>query len=208
MRKWAQFTPWAHLTTLVGPQPHLYSIAWDPTYHLRWTEPSKAPNFYFQSHNNERRQAFRDIQSNGYTWGNLVLVWRVTYVPGLDGEIELCGNSCSSVYCKNHLAKIPIKGCRIPMPCKPCGREVQSDIHICWSCGWERVWKRLLLSQLLAVRTLGMACYIAMMSSQSILLYTTHSEALLLNFRGFPGCVGEFFSSGLSILWAFRRTSW
>ena len=54
------------------------------------------------------------------------------------GERALCGKSCCGTYCKVHLSKI-WQGRKIPVPCKSCGRGVQSDIQLCRTCGRDKV---------------------------------------------------------------------
>ena len=81
------------------------------------------------------------------------------------GELEICGKSCCKKYCKFHLAKIR-KGRKIPVPCRSCGKGVQSEIELCRACGrdklrhqhiaMEKKSKRqfnLVLEQLLVVQT-------------------------------------------------------
>ena len=58
------------------------------------------------------------------------------------GEKELCGKSCCNQHCKVHRARLR-KGSRIPVPCKSCGKGVQSEIQLCRACGRENVRYRL-----------------------------------------------------------------
>ena len=54
------------------------------------------------------------------------------------GERGLCGKSCCGTYCKVHRFKIR-QGSKIPVPCKSCGRGVQSNIQLCRACGRDKV---------------------------------------------------------------------
>ena len=54
------------------------------------------------------------------------------------GETENCRKSCIGVYYKVHLARIRRKS-KIPVPCRSCGKGVQSEIHLCQVCGRERI---------------------------------------------------------------------
>ena len=56
-------------------------------------------------------------------------------------EERLCGRSCCQKYCKVHLAIIR-KGRKISVPCRICGRGVQSEIELCQGCGRGKVWLR------------------------------------------------------------------
>ena len=56
-------------------------------------------------------------------------------------EERLCGRSCCQKYCKVHLAIIR-KGRKISVPCRICGRGVQSEIELCRGCGRGKVWLR------------------------------------------------------------------
>ena len=54
------------------------------------------------------------------------------------GETEVCAKSCCQKYCKIHLARIR-KESKIPMPCRSCGKGIQSEIQLCRACGRDRV---------------------------------------------------------------------
>ena len=54
------------------------------------------------------------------------------------GETKVCGKSCLGEYCKIHLARIR-NSSKVPVPCRGCGKGVQSDIHLCRACGRDRV---------------------------------------------------------------------
>jgi len=44
------------------------------------------------------------------------------------GEPEVCGKSCCQKYCKIYLARIR-RGSKSPVPCRSCGKGVQSEIQ-------------------------------------------------------------------------------
>ena len=57
------------------------------------------------------------------------------------GDTENCKKSCIGEYCKVHLARIRRKSI-IPVPCRSCGKDVQSEIHLCQACGRDKVHHR------------------------------------------------------------------
>ena len=54
------------------------------------------------------------------------------------GEADICGKSCCQKYCKVQLAKIR-KGNNIPVPCRFCGNDIQSEIELYQACGREKI---------------------------------------------------------------------
>ena len=53
------------------------------------------------------------------------------------GKTENCKKSCFGEYCNVHLARIS-KESKIPVPCRSCGKGVQSEIHLCQACGRDK----------------------------------------------------------------------
>ena len=57
------------------------------------------------------------------------------------GETENSKKSCIGEYCMVHLVRIGRKS-KIPVPCRSCGKGVQSEIHLCQACGQDKVHRK------------------------------------------------------------------
>ena len=55
------------------------------------------------------------------------------------GQKTPCGARCFGDYCKVHSKKIIWGNKPIPVPCRLCGKGIQSAIQVCNDCGREKI---------------------------------------------------------------------